>query len=51
MDLLLFLIIFAAGIFFFALISRKWGYRIGAGMARKRMKDLGLTDEDKEAHE
>jgi hypothetical protein len=50
MDLMLFIILSIAGMAFFALLSRKWGYRIGVGMAKKRMKDLGLTEEDKEAH-
>lgn len=51
MDLLIFILIAAAATMFFALISRKWAYRIGAGMAKKRIKDLGLTEEDKEVHE
>lgn len=50
MELLVFLILFSAGMLFFALLSRKWGYRIGVGMAKKHMKDLGVTEEDKEIH-
>ncbi|MCH3960838.1 MAG: hypothetical protein LKF53_07915 [Solobacterium sp.] len=46
MDLILCLLLFIAGMFFFALLSKKWGYRVGVGMARKHMKDMGLTDED-----
>lgn len=51
MDLLIFLLLFIVGMWIFALLSRKWGYRIGVGMAKKRMKDLGLTENDKEYHE
>ncbi len=50
MSLLLFLVLFLVGMWFFAFLSRKWGYRIGVGMAHKRMKDLGVTEEDKEIH-
>lgn len=50
MNLLIFLILFLAGMLFFAFITKKWGYQIGVGMAKKRMKDLGVTEEDKEIH-
>jgi hypothetical protein len=50
MNLIVYLLVFAAGMFVFAFFSRKWGYQVGVGIAKKRMKDLGLTEEDKEIH-
>lgn len=35
----------------FAFLSRKFGYKIGAGLAKSQMEKMGLTEDDKEAHE
>lgn len=53
MDFIICIVLFAAGMFFFAVITKKFGYRIGVGMARKHLKDLYSSDDEPkdEAHE